>query len=195
MSEKQVKHIGIDYGSKLAGTTVICFLNESGKVEITQSAKKQDADNWILKFIEQHPINYVFLDAPLSLPKVYSDSAENGNYFYREADKITKAMSPMFLGGLTARAMKLKSQLSISDIITKETYPKLLMQELSLETYYKKDITKYLTNFLARTNIEVGSEITNWHQADALLAYFSGSRFLAHEHIEIGDESEGTIIF
>ena len=36
-------HFGIDYGSKLAGTTVICFAHNK-HLEFIQSEKKQDAD-------------------------------------------------------------------------------------------------------------------------------------------------------
>ena len=36
-------HLGIDYGSKLAGTTVICF-EKNKQLHFLQSEKKKDAD-------------------------------------------------------------------------------------------------------------------------------------------------------
>ena len=97
-------HIGIDYGAKLAGTTAICF-EQSGQLKIWQSEKKKDADKFVQESIKQLQPTTVFIDAPLSLPLAYFGEGEN--YFYRECDKILKGMSPMFLGGLTARAMRL----------------------------------------------------------------------------------------
>ena len=42
--------IGIDYGSKLAGTTVICYKKE-GRLQLLQSEKKSDADAFVSQFI------------------------------------------------------------------------------------------------------------------------------------------------
>jgi len=59
-------HLGIDYGSKLAGTTAICVKIE-GHLDLFQSGKKQDADLFISKIIHQYQPEKVFIDAPLSL--------------------------------------------------------------------------------------------------------------------------------
>ena len=97
---------GIDYGSKLAGTTCIAWMKE-GQLKIIQSAKNQDADEWIITQLDNESIDQIFMDAPLSLPPAFHDPLSD-EFFYRAADRELKAMSPMFLGGLTARAMRLK---------------------------------------------------------------------------------------
>ena len=42
--------VGIDYGSKLAGTTVIAYTQEN-EVHFMSSVKKQDADQMIINFL------------------------------------------------------------------------------------------------------------------------------------------------
>ena len=89
--------LGIDYGSKVAGTTAICRLTESGQFEFSCSTKGRDADLWIKKAIEEFLPESIYIDAPLSLPGAYY--GKESNYFYRQADRELRAMSPMFLGG------------------------------------------------------------------------------------------------
>ncbi|MEM6380094.1 MAG: DUF429 domain-containing protein, partial [Bacteroidota bacterium] len=133
-------HVGIDYGSKMAGTTVIAFARADGKIEFYQSEKKKDADKMIETWLMEHSIKLVFIDAPLSLPKVYQKPTASGNYFYRKADAELRAMSPMFLGGLTARAMRLKAVLSEEACQLFEVYPGQLAKHLELpKEKYKKD--------------------------------------------------------
>jgi predicted nuclease with RNAse H fold len=103
------KIVGIDYGAKLAGTTVAAW-NENGSLHWKCSGKKQDADKWLEEKLLQLRPDLIFMDAPLSLPGVYS--GQGTDYFYREGDRALGAMSPMFLGGLTARAMQLKANLT-----------------------------------------------------------------------------------
>lgn len=176
-------YCGIDYGSKLAGTTAICFL-KNNKLCIIQSQKNQDADEFIRQFINEYKVQSVFIDAPLSLPKVYSYIGEEYNFFYRKCDLIANAMSPMFLGGLTARAMKLKHENQDSHFY--ETYPAYLIKYLSLDGIDFKNVNDYITDF----KIPV---LTNKHQLDSFLAYYAGHRFMSGLHITIGDEKEGLI--
>ncbi len=184
--------IGIDYGSKLAGTTVICYAQDSG-IRFLQSKKKQDADQMILDFVDEYPYDSIFLDAPLSLPLAYFDNGKD--YFYRECDRKTGAMSPMFLGGLTARAMRLASLL----ITTKcyETYPAYLIKTvLQLSELYQKK-SKFTGDILDKLYpllpITLDDEITNWHQFDALLCWISGYRHDSKKALSIGHKDEGLI--
>ncbi|MEM9918933.1 MAG: DUF429 domain-containing protein [Bacteroidota bacterium] len=188
-------HIGIDYGSKMAGTTVVCWLGPEG-LQWQQSTKKQDADQFILQLATQLQPKRVFIDAPLSLPEAYHKQGDD--FFYRQCDRQLKAMSPMFLGGLTARAMKLRHQLKASDILCHETYPGGLVRQLpSLQEHYLKK-QKMNPAFLQSLRILLPSPMavlpTNWHQADALLAWFSGYRYGQKEAQTIGKASEGLII-
>ncbi len=198
MPSKVEAHIGIDYGSKMAGTTVIASADEHGQIVFTQSQKKQDADKMIETWLSQHPIKMVFIDAPLSLPLVYKTGAPEGNYFYRKADQELRAMSPMFLGGLTARAMRLKAQLGQQNCQLFEVYPGQLAKHLGLSPdLYKKDksniadLTEDLINNFSLSLVKIPE---NWHQFDALLAYISGLRFSKQEHLAFGESSEGLII-
>lgn len=198
MPDSLAPHVGIDYGSKMAGTTVIAALNEHAQIVFTQSQKKKDADLMIQTWLAAHPIKVVFIDAPLSLPMVYQTPSPEGNYFYRKADQDLRAMSPMFLGGLTARAMRLKANLSLQKCQLYEVYPGHLAKHLSLPPdLYKKDksnipaLTKQLVdNF----SLHLAKIPENWHQFDALLAYISGLRFAKQEHLTFGELPEGLII-
>ena len=90
-------HFGIDYGSKLAGTTVITYDIDRVLYQL-QSDKKSDADKFVLNHVTDLKPDAIYLDAPLSLPKAYF--GEGDDFFYRKGDKELRAMSPMFLGGL-----------------------------------------------------------------------------------------------
>ena len=104
-------------------------------------------------------------------------------------------MSPMFLGGLTARAMKLQHQESHLTFL--ETYPGYLAKKVLLikDQYLKKEkyathLDQYLSDVLPIPLLEMP---TNWHQVDAILCWISGWR--AHQKIglQIGDPEEGII--
>lgn len=183
------KHIGIDYGSKLAGTTSICY-KSNNEINLLISDKKQDADEFITRFLLDNEIDYVFIDAPLSLPLAYYDK-KHSDYFYRKCDKESKAMSPMFLGGLTARAMRLKNTHSNIEFI--ETYPKLLAQEIDIMNY-KKNKLIFVNSINEYFNLTL-KEPKTWHEVDSILAYLSGERYLNNVHHSFGDTNEGIIIF
>lgn len=197
---------GIDYGSKLAGTTVIAFLNAQHEIEFAASQKNQDADHFILQWVAKHQPNHIFLDAPLSLPGVYQNKTTFNDYFYRMADKAVQAMSPLFLGGLTARAMKLSADLTEFQVITLEVYPAYLAKTLALDKHlYKKQREHMLPLFrqlqpalssLISQPIQLHHDesILTWHHFDAILALLSGLRYLNHQHLSFGDPSEGLII-
>ena len=189
--------IGIDYGSKLAGTTVIAFLMEN-EVFFMQSPKGVDADEWLIQAIEELPNGLVCLDAPLSLPAVFR-GMPGEDYFYRQADRQTGAMSPMFLGGLTARAMRLTQLLKERSIEVCETYPGYLARNVvGLNTArYKKDDT-YLEAAVEKLYLHGMRSVcktlpTNWHQFDALLALYSASRVVQGHALSFGTSEEGLI--
>lgn len=187
--------VGIDYGSKMAGTTAICY-ETKGKLELVQSVKKRDADQFIIDQIQRLKPKYVFLDAPLSLPGVYT-KPDFTDYFYRQADKELKAMSPMFLGGLTARAMRLAYELKTVDIEVFEIYPAQLALQLGLKDQgYKKElqaISTLLDVLLSKLPYSLDSPPKNWHQFDSILAFYSGYRYLAGESTSYGRADEGVI--
>ncbi len=188
---------GIDYGSKLAGTTVIAHLNENS-VSFFKSEKKKDADVFLKKHFGLLKLSTIFIDAPLSLPGVYTDLSYQ-DYFYRKADKELKGMSPMFLGGLTARAMKLQAECRGNDIELIEVYPSAMARHLELKQFdYKKEkkqipiVLAYLQKKLPFTFDPL--LLITWHHVDALLALYSAWRYQHNEHLSYGDPNEGIII-
>lgn len=194
-----MKFWGIDYGSKLAGTTVMAAWQD-GNITLAASQKKQDADSMILKMAKAEQPNFIFLDAPLSLPLVYQGVEGYSDYFYRKADKEVKGMSPMFLGGLTARAMKLQAQLSNLNIPVYETYPALHARQFDLKSLNYKKQVQYIggvTRFLKeQLPFDFDKKLVkSWHHVDALLALYGAFRFYKNEHKMIGDTREGIIYY
>jgi uncharacterized protein len=194
-----MKIAGIDYGSKLAGTTAIAAF-EPGVLSFKQSNPKQDADRFILEWAAEFKPERAFLDAPLSLPGIYRYPGQYQDYFYRQGDRALRAMSPMFLGGLTARAMQLKDQLERMDIEVLEVYPAHLAKLMSLDALqYKKSLPQIAVIMPILTAQLPGQPQlpplpSSWHQVDALLALISGIRYLRGAHQAFGHPQEGLII-
>lgn len=186
---------GIDLGAQMAGTTVISY-NREGALHLIQSKKKSRADDLILELTSEHQPELVFMDAPISLPAAYTDPSSN-EFMYREADRLLRAMSPMFLGGLTARAMQLAKHIRTAGITCMETYPKALMQELFDDQEGYKQRLDYLEawneRLLPMLPLSCSTEPRNWHQFDAVLCWYSGYRWLKQMHRSFGNESEGVI--
>jgi len=188
-----MKWIGVDYGSKVAGTTAIYYL-KNDHLNCIQSEKKKDADQMLLEFIVKNKVENIFIDAPLSLPGAFTGKSEE--YFYRKCDKETKAMSPMFLGGLTARAIKLKD--SLPHVKFYETYPAYLIKKILQweEDYMKKEKlnSKIIKRFESIMPYKLKHKPENWHQLDALACWYSGYRYFNGDAVEIGDILEGVIV-
>lgn len=196
---------GIDYGSKLAGTTSI-VLGDMGSdfpsnLQILRTSKKVDADEFILKQVDRFSPKKVFIDAPLSLPKVYSDMASalvSDDFFYRLADKQVQAMSPLFLGGLTARAMKLKVALEAQGIEVFEVYPAQLAKhfELSKSGYktLKADYSMMQNMIIKDLGLQLSTiDFMSSHDFDAFLAFLTGVRKVKQQAQMFGNEEEGCI--
>ena len=185
-------YIGIDYGSKLAGTTAICYKKE-GKLCLTQTKLKEDADAFIKNFVETHKPEKIFIDAPLSLPPAFFGKGDD--FFYRSCDRELSAMSPMFLGGLTARAMKLKHELTEEGRLFIEIYPSIRGKAINADIY-KKDklnIDSYLQILLEVVEEDFDHVPKNWHQIDAVLAWLIGKDFIEGKATSYGDAEEGLI--
>jgi predicted nuclease with RNAse H fold len=196
---RQIMIIGIDYGSKMSGTTVIASLKQEEPVNFYACPKNQDADKFILDFIgREEEIWLAYIDAPLSLPMAYKRLNGKNDYFYRQADRITGAMSPMFLGGLTARAMQLKEQASKRGVKLVETYPSKLAEVLALkEQGYKKskeNLEPICQLFAEKSGLMFDqTSVKDWHHFDALLSLYSARRFEMQSAMVFGNPEEGTI--
>jgi predicted nuclease with RNAse H fold len=119
---------GVDFGAQRSGNTVVAVKTGS-TTTLHRSAKGQETDPWIVELLTELKPALVAIDAPLSLPGIYLTPREYSehkytDYFYRACDRELQAMSPMFLGGLTARAMRLKDILARMNVEVIETYPK-----------------------------------------------------------------------
>lgn len=188
--------VGIDLGSQLAGTTVLAT---GVPVRFYPSVKKKNADTFILETLKNLPVSTVYLDAPLSLPGVYRPLPGFTDYFYRQGDRELQAMSPMFLGGLTARAIRLKDTLEAQGIKVYEAYPAPLAKLWGLpELGYKKqkshiqEISNKLRNDLPFP-IPDAKDLLDWHHVDALLALAIGYRHQTGQAQSYGNELEGMI--
>ena len=194
MKMKTKKIMGIDYGSKLAGTTVICHKNKD-QVCFIQSEKRKNSDKLIIENCVSLKPDYIFIDAPLSLPASYCNNNERSpDFFFRDCDRHLNAMSPMFLGGLTARAIQLKYHLNQQNIEVFETYPARQAEELHVKNYKKEPLTTLVTVINNRYNLSIRTaDLKNIHYLDALLAYIGGIRFVGHSSLVFGNEQEGLI--
>lgn len=185
---------GIDFGSKTSGFTAIA-LGYSTHIQMLQAQKNKDSDAFLKEVVREHQPRCIGIDAPLSLPGALVGQPNYSNFHMRAADLEAGAMSPMFLGGLTARAMDFAHWCSEQGIAVYEVYPKLVAEGLGLDKKrYKKDATylpEALRMFGARREVEVG----NWHQFDALLALDVAERINRKSAHSIGDELEGVIYF
>ncbi|MCJ8166381.1 hypothetical protein MKJ04_16160 [Pontibacter sp. E15-1] len=199
MEAANLKHFGVDYGAKLAGTTAVAMLHQA-QLQVWQCQKGQDADSWLLQLTADLQPKIMYMDAPLTLPGVYSQTpyAVSSDFFYRQADRELGAMSPMFIGGLTARAIKLRVQLAEKGVGLLETYPaalaKLLLQ---LPEGYKKSLATLPTcveSLQGLLPFPLKERPQNWHQFDAILAWLSGYRHVMGQSVLYGDAKEGRII-
>lgn len=191
--------IGIDYGKKDSGNTVLCYKQED-RMGFVGTEKNRDPDPVIIEQAEKLKAEYIFLDAPLSLPKIYFNASDKEkDYFYRRCDRDLGAMSPMFIGGLTARAIRLRHILEDKGFIVKEVYPSALANLLDLRSHgYKEktiNIIRCMDVIASQFHIYNIREkqMPTWHHFDALLALISGGRYLQGVAEHYGHSGEGLI--
>jgi len=191
---------GIDYGSKLTGNTVIAIFQDD-HILFMDIDKGVDADNFILNAADHFKPELIFIDAPLSLPGVYRELNGKDNYHFREADIELKAMSPMFLGGLAARAIELKSHLEEKGCEVYETYPRIMAERFKLKALGYKGSLTGLKSCVKEVGSKINSDIsfdatdiTTWHHLDALLALMSAMKHDLGQSQRFGDIREGQIL-
>jgi len=184
--------LGIDYGAKLAGTTAISYV-EKDEIRTVQSVKKQDADAFCAEWVSRLKPNFIMIDAPLSLPLAYFGKGDD--YFYREADRQLKAMSPLFLGGLTARAMKLADQWKKQEISVYESYPRMVAQlAFGLSNKADEAIKAAIISYLKAEALQISAaSFQSGHAVDSVLAWISGRRLTADAAVITGNAEEGLI--
>lgn len=198
MRQKQSLIAGIDFGSKTAGTTVICVGSNIKNLQFLHAPKKTNADDFIVEQLTLLKPAICFIDAPLSLPMALLQNTGNGDYLYRLCDKQTNALSPLFLGTYTARAIQLKKWLQ-NTIELIETYPSELIKELDLTSYYNKKDKQPSDALINALNHKTNAKFTKadfltLHHFDALLCWLSANRFKQNKHKTYGNAQEGLIL-
>jgi predicted nuclease with RNAse H fold len=198
MRQKQSLIAGIDFGSKTAGTTVICVGSNINNLQFLLAPKKTNADDFIIEHITLLKPDVCFIDAPLSLPAALIQNTGNGDYLYRLCDKQTNALSPLFLGTYAARAIQLKKWLQ-NTVELIETYPSELLKELNLASYYNKKDKQPSETLINALNQITGAHFTvahfpTMHHFDALLCWLSARRFKQNKHKTYGNAQEGLIL-
>ena len=191
---------GIDYGSRLSGKTVVAFLHDNLEVKFHSTLKGEDADLAVKQIMKIRPVAIVCIDAPLSLPGVYCGLPGSDDYFFRQCDRLTGAMSPMFLGGLTARAMKLKATMENTDIKVYEAYPGFMARNMNLGALGYKKEKKFLGKCIHQLGDQFDGvvdhrEVSSWHHFDALLALVTAVKIANGKAMAIGDPNEGLIYY
>ncbi len=187
-----MEQIGIDFGARHAGTTVICR-HERGIFQFHRCAKGEDADAWLEAEVSTMAPEAIYIDAPLSLPGAYFGRGDD--HFFRRADRLTGGMSPMFLGGLTARAMRMADQWRSRGIAVFEVYPAALIRSEweHLKITPGKAIPPHKLRLMAGSFALPPPEPRDRHEADAWLCWISGHRHRSGQAKAIGDQEEGMI--
>ena len=188
-----VTHIGIDFGARTSGNTAVCFLDH-GMLRFLHSPKDIDGDAWLEETVSQLHADAIYIDAPLSLPGAYVGRGDD--YFFRVADRQSKGMSPMFLGGLTARAMRLAAGWRKQDIAVHEAYPAALIRHAweGLKVEPRKAIPKHKLRIMSGMVMMPPPAPADRHEADAWLCWVIGHRHLRGAAIAYGTEQEGLIL-
>jgi len=195
VNNPMIRLAGIDFGAKLAGTTAITWSTHDA-IHTKLCPKGTDADRWLEEQIGAIDLAFVCIDAPLSLPGAYF--GQGADYSYREADRQLQAMSPMFLGGLTARAIQFAARASTQKLNVLEVYPAALIRHIpDLQTSYHKKNRDSIQSFLPQLQkfipFEMYAKPTTYHEIDSMLCWLSGYRHFQGQAIPYGNPKEGII--
>lgn len=187
------EHVGIDFGARSAGNTVVCV--QHGELfRFHRCAKGADSDAWLREMIQQLAPRSIYIDAPLTLPAAYFN--KGSDHFFRVADHRSGSMSPMFLGGLTARAIALAKYWRGSGIAVHEAYPAALIRHAweSLKVEPRKAIPKSKLRIMAGMLLVPPPDPTDRHEADAWLCWVIGQRHRLGTAQVFGNPDEGLIL-
>lgn len=166
-------------------------------MHLAASKKGADADSFIRATLAKLAPTHVCIDAPLSLPLVYRNQSGKGDYFYRACDRELRAMSPLFLGGLTARGMRIAAQLHDAGCAVYEVYPSALVRLLHLprpKSCTVLSVKPVLRRLAAHLPAPIDPKsISSLHHLDAVLALLSAYRIVRRVATRVGAVREGVI--
>ncbi|MCB0794961.1 MAG: DUF429 domain-containing protein [Flavobacteriales bacterium] len=185
--------VGIDLGSRSTGNTVICSW-EQGRFVFHRAPEAANNDGWLLTRLRKLAAKAIYVDAPLSLPGAFF--GKGSDHFFRLADKEAGGMSPMFLGGLTARAIQLAESIRAAGAIVHEAYPAALIRAewKHLELKAGRAVPKQTVRLMAGTFQVPSPEPADRHELDAWLCWLIGLRHVRGEAKVFGDPEEGAIL-
>ncbi|MEM8628668.1 MAG: hypothetical protein AAGF04_01125 [Chlamydiota bacterium] len=183
--------IGVDFGAKTRASTALTS-SRGDQISAVLCPLKGDVDAWLYAHIKKIRAAHVFLDAPLSLPRIYFDPADlHSSHHFRQVDRDLGAMSPLFLGGLTARAIALKASLEKIGVACYETYPAATLKKRfpgqSVDealSYIERDTKRSITDL----------QRLNSHEKDSILAWYAGYCYFFREPLVFGRKEEGMIV-
>ena len=183
---------GVDYGAKKSGNTAVA-ISDGSKIFLHQVKKGSDADKRLNELLNEFPPDLVAIDAPLSLPLGWCGG--EGDLFYRKCDMELKAMSPLFLGGLTARAVQFKRKLEEKKIEVIECYPKAFVQNVLNGDYPEAGdkLDDALQKVINAHKLKLKNLPANEHQVDAILSLIMAFRFQKGLAYSFGEVEEGVI--
>lgn len=188
-----VELVGIDLGARRSGNTAVCVREKSG-FRFHRCAEGGDGDEWLKDLIAGIQPRSIYIDAPLSLPGAYFDRGED--FSFRAADRLAGGMSPMFLGGLTARAMSLADLWRKGGIAVHEAYPSALIRHAweSLDIRPRVAIPRSKLRLMAGMMLLPPPEPADRHEADSWLCWVIGLRHQRGEALSFGNAAEGVIL-
>lgn len=191
---------GIAYGSKLSGNTVISIM-KNNKIYFLDVDENVDCDEFILNAARHFKPEIVYINAPLSVPAVYKCVNGFKDHQFRKADKELCSISPMIIGGVTARAIELKEKLE-AELETKvyETCSKSQAKNYCLDQHgYKKNglhlvsCRNHIGAQLSKKVMFDCTDVKTWNHLDAFLSLITAMRFVMGMANSHGDPDEGLI--
>lgn len=184
---------GLDFGANRSGNTALA-ISDGRQIDFYQSRPKESADDWLEEMLVLFPPKIIAVDAPLSLPAGWCGG--DGDLFYRGCDKELQAMSPLFLGGLTARAVKMARKLRELGINVIECYPKGFVNHLLKGVY--PEVGDDFGNLMyhlppEHQTVTINNQPVNEHQLDALICLIIAFRYAEKATMKFGKYEEGII--
>ncbi|MEM2189165.1 MAG: DUF429 domain-containing protein [Nitrososphaerota archaeon] len=178
--------VGVDLAGSPKGITGLCYLDRDMHVDVSRAR----SDDEILLFADEHDVEVVAIDAPLSFPR-------SGNL--RKCDEELRRAGvrvlPPTLGGmrrLTERAIRLAGILRSRGYDVIEVFPTGARKVLGLPS--KKDGVEALRRALISRGVRGLPEDLDQHVLDAVICALVGLHYLEGDYVEFGERSEGVIV-
>jgi len=169
-----MKILGIDLAGSDKRNTGIAF-KYNGKI-VTTIVK---TDEEILSICEN--FNYIFIDAPLSLPEGKENIENRDGKHYRECDQMLRKMNikffPITLGPmrmLTSRGIKLYGKLLKKNKKVYEVFPGAFYDIMGISRKNKNEIIR----FYEKLNIKIEKNKCSLDELDAIACFLTGFMFL-----------------